>query len=100
MEAVGLPAVAQPVCRPELNPAERVFEEVGRWVDGRVYGSVEEKVEAMNAYLRWLESDPGQGAVACRMGLDRGSGPAPAILSCGLLKLKCTTFEPTSFKGT
>ena len=38
--------------------AERVFQEVRRWVEGRVYGSIEEKVEAMNAYLRRLESDP------------------------------------------
>ena len=48
----------QPAYSPELNPAERVFEEVRRWVEGRVYGSIEEKVEAVNAYLRELESDP------------------------------------------
>ena len=60
VEAVGLPTVAQPAYCPELNPAERVFEEVRRWVEGRVYGSVEEKVEAVNAYLRRLESDPGR----------------------------------------
>ena len=40
--------------------AERVFQEVRRWVEGRVYGSIEEKVEAVNAYLRRLESDPRQ----------------------------------------
>ena len=27
-------------------------------MEGRVYGSIEEKVEAVNAYLRELESDP------------------------------------------
>ncbi len=62
-EAVGLPTVVQPAYSPELNPAERVFEEVRRWVEDRVYGSVEEKMEAVNAYLRRLESDP------CREGL-------------------------------
>ena len=45
---------------PELNPAERVFEEVRRWVEGKVYESIEEKMEAVNAYLRRLESDPGR----------------------------------------
>ena len=58
MEVVGLPTVVQPAYSPELNPAERVFEEVRRWVEGRVYGSIEEKVEAVNSYLHRLESDP------------------------------------------
>ena len=34
---------SKPAYSPELNPAEPVFEEVRRWVEGRVYGSVEEK---------------------------------------------------------
>ena len=46
---VGLPTVVQPAYSPELNPAERVFEEVRRWVEGGVYGSIEEKVEAVNS---------------------------------------------------
>ena len=58
VEAVGLPTVVQPAYSPELNPAERVFEEVRRWVEGRVYGSIEKKMETVNAYLRRLESDP------------------------------------------
>ena len=58
VETVGLPTVVQPAYSPELNPAERVFEEIRRWVEGKVYGSVEEKVEAVNAYLRRLESTP------------------------------------------
>ena len=57
MEVVGLPTLAQQAYSPELNPAERVFEEVRRWVEGRVYGSVEEKVEAADAYLRRLVAD-------------------------------------------
>ena len=60
VSVVGLPTVVQPPYSPELNPAERVFEEVRRWVEGRVYGSIEEKVEAVNAYLHRLESDPGR----------------------------------------
>ena len=58
VEVVGMPTVVQPPYSPELNPAERVFEEIRRWVEGRVYGSMEEKVEAVNSYLSRLESDP------------------------------------------
>ena len=58
MEVVGLPTVVQPAYSPELNPAERVYEEVRRWVEGRVYGSIEEKMEAADAYLRRLVADP------------------------------------------
>lgn len=54
----GVKTVVQAAYSPELNPAERVFEEVWRWVEGRVYGSIEEKMEAVNAYLSKLESDP------------------------------------------
>ena len=50
--------IVQPPYSPELNPVERVFEEVRRWVEGRVYGSIEEKVAAVNACLSGLESDP------------------------------------------
>ncbi len=55
---VGVKTIVQPPYSPELNPVERVFEEVRRWVEGRVYGSIEEKVAAVNACLSGLESDP------------------------------------------
>ena len=55
---IGLPLVTLPPYSPELNPAERVFEEVRRWVEGRVYQSVEDKVAAVNRFLEWLESEP------------------------------------------
>ena len=51
-------AIVQPAYSPELNPAERVFEEVRRWVEGRVYGSLEEKTAAVDECLSRLESDP------------------------------------------
>ena len=57
---VGLSTIVQPPYSPELNPAERVFEEVRRWVEGRIYGSIEEKVKAVDAYLSDLASDPGR----------------------------------------
>ena len=60
VEGIGLPTIVQPPYSPELNPAERVFQEVRRWVEGRVYESVEEKMEAVDSYLRELEYDPGR----------------------------------------
>ena len=58
VRSVGLPTIVQPPYSPELNPAERVFQEVRRWVEGKVYESIEEKVKAVDAYLSELESDP------------------------------------------
>ena len=58
VRSVGLPTIVQPPYSPELNPAERVFQEARRWVEGRVYESIEEKVKAVDAYLSELASDP------------------------------------------
>ncbi len=41
----------------ELNPAERVLEEVRRWVEGRRYESIEAKKAAVEAVLRQLEAE-------------------------------------------
>ena len=57
-EKVDMPLISLPAYSPELNPAERVFEEVRRWVEGKVYASLEHKVEAVTEYLRKLDSDP------------------------------------------
>ena len=56
----GAVTIIQPAYSPELNPVERVFEEVRRWVEGTVYGSIEEKMDAVEAYLSELGSDPGR----------------------------------------
>jgi hypothetical protein len=55
---VGLPTVVQPAASPELNPAERVFEEVRRAVEGRVYAALADKVAAVEAYLTALAAAP------------------------------------------
>jgi hypothetical protein len=58
VRAVGLPLVVQPVAAPELNPAERVFEEVRRQVEGRVYATLAEKIAAVETYLAGLAAAP------------------------------------------
>ncbi len=60
VQGVGLATTVQPAYSPELNPAERVFEEVRWWVEVRIYESIDEQVEAAESYLSELESDPGR----------------------------------------
>ena len=54
---VGLRRVYQPPYCPELNPAERVFAEVRRWVEGRRYELIEAKKAAREGVLRGLEAE-------------------------------------------
>lgn len=58
VRGVGLPLIGLPPYSPELNPAERVFEEVRQHVEGKVYPSLEDKVAAVTEFLTELESDP------------------------------------------
>jgi hypothetical protein len=55
---VGLPLVGLPSYSPELNPAERVFEELRRAVEGEIYGDIDAKVAAVEAVLVPLAADP------------------------------------------
>jgi hypothetical protein len=55
---VGLPLVVQPVAAPELNPAERVFEEIRRRVEGRVYATLTDKIALVETYLKELVAAP------------------------------------------
>lgn len=58
VRGVGMSLIGLPPYSPELNPAERVFEEVRRWIEGKVYPSLDDKVAAVEAFLVELESDP------------------------------------------
>lgn len=58
VQEVGLRLIGLPPYSPELNPAERVFEEVRRWTEGKVYSSLEDKADAVASYLTRLESNP------------------------------------------
>jgi hypothetical protein len=57
-QAVGLPLIQQPAYAPELNPAERVIQELRRAVEGRVYPSLDAKVAAIEARLAEFDADP------------------------------------------
>ena len=57
--------VRLPASSPELNPAERVFQEVRRHVEGRVYPSLQAKQDAADAYLAELAADPARVRRLC-----------------------------------
>jgi hypothetical protein len=58
VQEVGFPLVQQPAYAPELNPPERLFEELRRVVEGKVYATLEAKVAAIEAELRQWDADP------------------------------------------
>ena len=60
--------VRLPAYSPELNPAERVFEEVRRRTEGRVYDSVADKQAIAQAYLASLAADPDRVRRLCGWG--------------------------------
>jgi hypothetical protein len=55
-ELPGQPII-QPSYSPELNPAERVFEEIRRAIEGSVYPSLPDKRHAVDTFLSKLASD-------------------------------------------
>ncbi len=57
MGQVGFARILLPAYSPELNPAERVFEEVRRRVEGLVYPSLRAKRDAIDHLLRQLRAD-------------------------------------------
>jgi hypothetical protein len=57
--------VRLPAYSPELNPAERVFEEVRRHVEGRVYATLADKQRRADRYLRQLAADPARVRQLC-----------------------------------
>ena len=65
VRAVGVPLIHLPPYSPELNPAERLFEEVRRHVEGRVYPTLADKVAAVNALLDEHDADPARVRRLC-----------------------------------
>jgi hypothetical protein len=57
---VGVKLVPLPPYAPELNPAERIFEELRRSVEGYCYGSLEAKQARVEQELVALAADPGR----------------------------------------
>ena len=58
VRALGLPLIGLPPYSPELNPAERVIQELRRAIEGKVYPTLDDKVAAVEAELAKLKADP------------------------------------------
>jgi hypothetical protein len=71
---LGTTRVFLPSYSPELNPAERIFEEVRRRrVEGKVYESLHDKREEAESYLKELAADPERVKSLCGWGWLRES---------------------------
>lgn len=57
VQSIDLPRAYLPPYSPELNPAERIFQEVRRQVEGLRYDSLEAKRAAVEAFLAELARD-------------------------------------------
>lgn len=58
VQAWGMPLVQQPEYAPELNPAERVNEEIRRFLKGKTFRTLAEKVLAVENRLRYWKAHP------------------------------------------
>jgi hypothetical protein len=52
-----MPTIIQPAASPELNPAERVGEVLRAAVEGRVYATLWQKMQAVTTVLNELQAD-------------------------------------------
>ncbi len=73
LDELATTRVFLPSYGPELNPAERVFEEVRRRVEGKVYESLHDKREQAESYLKELAVDPERVKSLCGWGWLRES---------------------------
>jgi hypothetical protein len=58
VQKCSLRRIEQPAAAPELNPAERVFEELRRAVEGEPYATLEQKVALVERELKALAAQP------------------------------------------
>jgi transposase len=65
IRSVGLALLSLPPYSPELNPAERLFEEVRRQVEGRVYATLDAKAAVVDTFLAELDADPARVRQLC-----------------------------------
>lgn len=57
-QELNLPLIPLPPYSPELNPAERLFQEIRRAVEGKIFPSLEAKMQAVEDFLIPLSQNP------------------------------------------
>lgn len=66
VKATGIKMAHIPKYSPQLDPAERVFEEIRREIEGEVYGTLAQKQAAVDRWLTQLASEPERiASLAC-----------------------------------
>ena len=65
VQALDLPLIALPPYSPELNPAERFFQELRRAVEGEPYATRDDKVAAVQRVLQEWDTDPARVRSLC-----------------------------------
>ena len=65
VQALDLPLIALPPYSPELNPAERFFQELRRAVEGEPYATLDDKVAAVQRVLQQWDADPARVRSLC-----------------------------------
>jgi transposase len=112
VKEIGVTLIRLAPYSPELNLAERVFEELRRQVEGQVYGSIERKKEAIERELQRLAADRERvrslagwdwikEAVAQAQGTPQKKELlAPVLLPSHLFSERCTvlSMENTAFQ--
>lgn len=58
IRALPIKRIFQPAYSPELNPVERIFEELRRVAEGRIYDSLAQKMQVIEDQLHELAADP------------------------------------------
>jgi hypothetical protein len=58
VRAAGPALVPLPPYSPELNPPERIFEEIRRRAEGHVWGTIDAKIAEVEAFLQDLAQQP------------------------------------------
>ena len=66
MQYLSTKRLLLPPYSPELNPAERVFEQVRAHVEGKVYGSLTAKQQQVESFLKQLRMDTERVKRLCR----------------------------------
>jgi transposase len=82
VQALGLPLIGLPSYSPELNPAERFFQELRRAVEGEPYASLDDKVAAVQSVLEQWDADPARIRSLCGwQWIDDAAQTLPATLT-------------------
>jgi hypothetical protein len=75
----GRPVITLPPYSPELNPAERVFEELRAAIEGKPYTTLDDKIAAVETELAKYDADPAKVRSLANWHWIEAALPQPAL---------------------